>query len=135
MKYVLKFCAWFLFLFISGWLLGLSMAWKSTVFFPTSPLHILSLVTPAFIQIIFGVLLASKHLITEFRTEGSWRINLEKFNILALLPLVIVMVIVIFYDQMSTIVNLTNFQIYMISSFVLILFGYYSSHSLYKVKN
>ncbi|MFC0471748.1 hypothetical protein ACFFHM_14900 [Halalkalibacter kiskunsagensis] len=136
MKYLLACFSWFLFLFVSGRLLEAASGWRRTAFFSSSTtLHILSIVTPVIILIFFGVLLSGRHLLRAYRTEGHWRINLPRFNILCLLPIVIVMLIKSFYDEISTVVDIDRFDFQMITTFVLILFGYYFSQSLYKRKN
>jgi hypothetical protein len=123
-KYLLTCFAWFLFFFISGLLLEAVMSWEKAAFFSNqTTLHLLSTSTPIFILIFFGVFLSGHHLIKQYRTEGKWQINLQKFNILCLFPVVIVMII-------ETFVDLLHFR--MISTFVFILFGYYLSQSLYK---
>jgi hypothetical protein len=123
-KYLLTCFAWFLFLFISWWLLNATVSWEKTTFFSSSTiLHLFSTGTPIFILIFFGVLLSGKHLIRQYRTDGTWKINLQRFNILCLFPVVIMMII-------ETFVDLFHFR--MISTFVFILFGYYLSQSLYK---
>ncbi|WP_157801043.1 hypothetical protein [Bacillus solitudinis] len=135
MGYLIKFIFWLLFLFSSVLILETSRGWKNTYFFPTTPmLHFLSIVTPITILILFGMLLRSKHLIKEFKKEGSWSVNFTKMTILGILPNIVVLLIVLFDDQLRKIVNLGIFDLYMLSNFAWILCGYYISDSLHKIK-
>ncbi|MFA9457936.1 hypothetical protein ACERJO_14355 [Halalkalibacter sp. AB-rgal2] len=130
MTYLKGLFLWIVLLLISVWLLEQSQRWGNTPFFPTTPLlHILSIVTPITVLIVFGILLGNKHIMKEVKAEGRWRVNFPKLIILGIFPFLIVSLPGLFYEQLHSSVDL-----YMLEVLALILCGYYISRSINKVK-
>ncbi len=95
-----------------------SLGWRNTSFFPTTPyLHVLSIVTPIIVLVLFGIILG-KHLIKEIKTEGSWRVNFPKLIILGICPFLLVILLSLIS------LHLDWLNLYMLENLVLILCGY-----------
>jgi hypothetical protein len=130
---LIKCLAWITFLLISGLLLELSREWHRYAFVrDVKTLHFLSVLMPVFIFTFLGVLLNSKRLINQFRSEGEWRLNIEKFLLLSLLP-----VLFIFFLELISryMISLDKIDLSSLSVLALILFGYYLVQSLYKKRH
>lgn len=129
---LIKLLSWIAFLLILGGLLELSRNLHNHAFFMGSiTLHFFSILIPVFIFTLFGILLNSKQLIKQYRSNGEWKINLSKFITLSLLPAVIVFFLNLFSLH---IMPLDMIDLSTMSMITLILFGYYSIQSLYKSK-
>lgn len=129
---LIKLLAWIAFLFILGGLLESSRGWHSHAFFTSSTtLHFISVLIPAFIFTLLGVLLNSNYFLQQYRADGQWRLNLSKFIMLSVFPAVIMFFLNLFSLY---ILPLEMIDLRTMSMITLILFGYYLTQSLYKRK-
>ncbi|MCL7748409.1 hypothetical protein [Halalkalibacter alkaliphilus] len=132
MMHIINLIAWCIFLLITGLLLKLANGWYHTSFFSTSKtLDVFDVATPITIFILFGVLLASKHLIKQHRIYGEWKLQYSKFILLGILPVMLLLILDMTLNQVKA-YTVATFDLYPISILVLIICGYYSTQSLYK---
>ena len=125
------------FLYLAGWFLNIAPLWRNNFFFP-SPivLHILSFIIPFIIFIIFGSSLAIKHILTEFKKKGRWKLNYKKIFILSLLPYLIVFSVPFLLDillaEQGQYLIRANLDYNSIETLSLVILGYFFTTSIQK---
>ncbi|WP_332628828.1 hypothetical protein [Halalkalibacter flavus] len=129
MMHIINLIAWCIFLIITGLLLELTNGWYHIT--TSKTLDVFSVATPIAIFILFGVLLASKHLIKQHRIYGEWKIQYSKFILLGIFPVMLLLVLDITLNKVNA-YTVAKFDLYPLSILVLVICGYYSSQSLYK---
>ncbi|MFD2511767.1 hypothetical protein ACFSUR_26575 [Halalkalibacter alkalisediminis] len=126
----IKCLGWVTFLLISGWLLEVSRDWHDLARFSTSKiLYSVSILIPIFVFTFLGMLLNIKHLIYQFRSEGRWHLNVNKFISLALLPTLIIFLLEL---ALRSLIPLIKIDLSTMSVIALIILGYYLVQSVYR---
>ncbi|KHF39991.1 hypothetical protein LQ50_11920 [Halalkalibacter okhensis] len=132
MKCFIALLAWCIFFIVSNLLINLTNRLNLSLFISTSTIsNVLSVVTLITIFILFGALLASPHLIKQYRIYGDWKLHLSKFIWLGISPVLLLLVLDMIKNEINAQI-LVEFDIYPLSILLLVICGYYSSQCLYK---